>query len=106
MKSKKLKILHLSPTDIRYDSRILKELQAVKKIENTILIAYGIDDTEGHKYEIDNLPFIRTFNITTKKLKFLPRPVRYFLNLIEAFIRMVFPGIKYKPDIIHCHDTL
>ncbi|WP_180564438.1 glycosyltransferase [Chryseobacterium sp. JV274] len=52
------------------------------------------------------MPFIKVFNIATKNLKFLPRPVRYFLNLIEAFIRMVFPGIKYKPDIIHCHDTL
>lgn len=100
------KILHLSPTDIRYDSRILKELKAVQKIENTTLLAYGIDDSEGHKYETEQIPFIRVFNIATKNLKFLPRPVRYFLNLIEAFIRMVFPGIKYKPDVIHCHDTL
>lgn len=100
------KILHLSPTDIRYDSRILKELKAVQKIENTTLVAFGIDDSEGHKYETEQMPFIKVFNITTKNLKFLPRPVRYFLNLIEAFIRMVFPGIKYKPDVIHCHDTL
>lgn len=100
------KILHLSPTDIRYDSRILKELKAVRKIENTTLIAFGIDDSEGHKYQTEQMPFIKVFNIATKNLKFLPRPVRYFLNLIEAFIRMVFPGIKYKPDVIHCHDTL
>lgn len=100
------KILHLSPTDIRYDSRILKELKAVQKIENTTLVAFGIDDSEGHKYETEQMPFIKVFNIATKNLKFLPRPVRYFLNLIEAFIRMVFPGIKYKPDVIHCHDTL
>lgn len=100
------KILHLSPTDIRYDSRILKELKAVQKIENTTLVAYGIDDSEGHKYETEHIPFIRVFNIATKNLKFLPRPFRYFLNLIEAFIRMVLPGIKYKPDVIHCHDTL
>ncbi|RQO38179.1 hypothetical protein DBR39_15025 [Chryseobacterium sp. KBW03] len=100
------KILHISPTDIRYDSRILKELKAVKKIEDTTLVAYGIDDSEGHKYETENIPFIRTFNIATKNLKFLPRPIRYFVNLIEAFMRMVIPGIKYKPDVIHCHDTL
>ncbi len=100
------KILHISPTDIRYDSRILKELKAVKKVENTTLVAYGIDDSEGHKYETQHMSFIRVFNIATKNLKFLPRPFRYFLNLIEAFIRMVFPGIKYKPDVIHCHDTL
>jgi Pyruvate/2-oxoacid:ferredoxin oxidoreductase gamma subunit len=100
------KILHISPTDIRYDSRILKELKAVKKIEDTTLVAYGIDDSEGHKYETENIPFIRIFNIATKNLKFLPRPIRYFVNLIEAFMRMVIPGIKYKPDVIHCHDTL
>lgn len=100
------KILHLSPTDIRYDSRILKELKAVQKLENTTLVAFGIDDSEGHKYETEQMPFIKVFNIATKNLKFLPRPVRYFLNLIEAFIRMVFPGIKYQPDVIHCHDTL
>jgi len=102
----KNKILHLSPTDIRYDSRILKELKAVKRIENTTLVAYGIDDPEGHKYETEHIPFIRVFNIVTKELKFLPRPLRYFLNLIEAFFRMVIPGIKYRPDVIHCHDTL
>lgn len=106
MKSKKMKILHLSPTDIRYDSRILKELKTIQKIENITLAAFGINDTEGHKYETEPMPFIKVFKIATKNLKFLPRPIRYFLNLIEAFIRMVFPGIKYKPDIIHCHDTL
>lgn len=100
------KILHLSPTDIRYDSRILKELKSINSLQNINLKAFGINDTEGHQYNTNKLEYIKVFSIFTRKLTFLPRPIRYFLNLIEAFFRMVFPGIAYKPDIIHCHDTL
>lgn len=100
------KILHISPTDIRYDSRILKELKSLVKLKNTELLAYGINDDEGHKYEIKTIAHIKTFNLFTKKLKFLPRPMRYAFNLFEAMLKITISAIKYRPDIIHCHDTL
>jgi len=104
--NKNKKILHLTPTDIRYDSRIIKELKSLEKLEMATILAFGIDDDEGHKYELKPMPYVRTFNLISKKINFLPRPVKYFLNLLEAIVILSIPAIKYKPQIIHCHDTL
>lgn len=100
------KILQISPTDIRYDSRILKELKSLEQLKNTKLLAYGINDDEGHKYGVKPISYVRIFNLWTKKLTLLPRPLLYALNLVEAILRLTIPAIKYRPDIIHCHDTL
>jgi glycosyltransferase involved in cell wall biosynthesis len=100
------KVLHITPTDVSYDSRILKELTALERLENCEFKAFGIDDDEGHRYEVTPLPYVRTFKLFTKKMGLLPRPIRYILNLIEAFCRLTIPAIRYQPSIIHCHDTL
>lgn len=100
------KILHITPTDISYDSRILKELAALEQIGDFDLKGFGIDDNEGHKYEVQPLNYVRTFNLVSKKFNFLPRPIRYLTNLIEAVIRLTIPALRFKPSIIHCHDTL
>jgi glycosyltransferase involved in cell wall biosynthesis len=100
------KILHITPTDVRYDSRILKELSALKLLENSEVRAFGIDDDEGHKYETNERLEIQTFKVFSKQLKFIPRPIRYFLNLLEAMFRITIPAIKYNPTVVHCHDTL
>ncbi len=99
-------ILHISPTDVRYDGRILKELDALKFLENTQIRAFGIEDDEGHTFKVQKEIEIITFSLLTKRLKFIPRPIRYFLNLVEAMFRITGPGIKFKPAVVHCHDTL
>lgn len=100
------RVLHLSPTDIRYDSRILKELKSIEQLENYNLLAYGINDNEGHQYEIDPISYIQSFHFFTKKLYLLPRFLRLILFLLEAILRLPIPAIRYRPHIIHCHDTL
>ena len=100
------RILHISPTDIRYDSRILKELKSLEQLEDCNLLAYGINDNEGHQYEIDPISYIRSFDFFTKKLYSLPRFLQRTLFFLEAIIRLSIPAIRYRPHIIHCHDTL
>lgn len=99
-------VLHLTPTDVRYDSRILKELNSLKKLNCYEVIAFGIEENEGHQYRGEQSENIKVFKLLTKKLTLLPRPIRYFLNLVEAIFVLTIPGIKRRPDIIHCHDTL
>ncbi len=101
-----IRILHISHTDIRYDSRILKELKALSTLEGCEVTGFGINDKEGRKHNGENLPGLRTFNVFSKKLRFLPRVIRYPLNLIESVIKLIVPAIRYKPTVIHCHDTL
>ncbi len=104
--SNSIKILHLTPTDVRYDGRILKEIKSLENIQNSTLVAFGIDDNEGQGYSAKQNKNVRIFKLVTKKLKFLPRPIKYFINFIEAFLRITLPGIFFKPNVIHCHDTL
>ena len=104
--SKKYRILHITPTDVRYDSRIIKELKALENLVDSQLLAFGINDDEGHKYDVKPLEYVRTFNLISKKLNILPRPIRYFVNLLEAIIKLTIPAIRFKPNVIHCHDTL
>lgn len=99
-------ILHISPTDIRYDSRILKEIDALSKIDDYKIKAFGINDNEGHNYIPSKNYDIYAFSLFSKKINFIPRPLRYFFNLIEAILRLTIPLIRFNPRVIHCHDTL
>lgn len=100
------KILHLSHTDIRYDSRILKEMGALEASGKFDLIGVGVKLEEGAssskkhlKAKIVSLPLI------SKLLSFLPKPIRYGLNMVELTVLLVFYGIRSKPAVVHCHDT-
>jgi glycosyltransferase involved in cell wall biosynthesis len=99
------RILHITPTDIRYDGRILKELDTLKVLSNCEIQAFGIEDNEGQNY-LNEIHNIRIFSIKSKKYRFLPRPIRYFCVLLEGFMKILIPALKFKPTIIHCHDTL
>ncbi len=100
-------ILHISHTDIRIDSRILKELTAHHSTGSYDVHAIGVSSTDEHPpstvhadIEIDNL------NIISSKSKWRPAALRHLLTLIELTFRMTRKAIKVSPDVIHCHDTL
>ncbi len=99
--------LHISHTDIRSDSRILKEMAAIATMANTEVIGIGVEDREGaplagqrHAFEVRSIrPFFR-------RLKTLPRLVYLGLSFIELTVRLLLQGARLKPQVVHCHDTL
>ena len=99
------KILHLTHTDIRSDSRIIKEMVAADK-SKYVVSGIGIELDEGGKNSDIQSYNIITLKIFSKKLKFLPKALRHFFTLIEFFAKSFFFALKSKPDIIHCNDTL
>ena len=103
-----MKVLHLTNTDARFDSRILKELQSLINCKefNIELIAYGINNSLIYEYDKTFIQHIRIFKLVTKYVKVLPRFFVYSLNLLESIFRLTFPAIKYRPNVIHCHDSL
>lgn len=104
--AKKIKILHISHTDIRSDSRILKELHAIEDITETEIIAFGIaKDYSGFYYDQKNKFRIRLFSITSNKWRFLPKFIYISLRAFEFILRFIVSGIKLNPKIIHCHDA-
>ena len=105
----KQSIFHISHTDIRRDSRIIKELESIKdEFFNYDIYAIGIKKKFKLNNKKNQLQGIKDLSIslTTKKLLFFPKIVVHFLNYIEFFIKCIFKIYKKKIIIIHCHDVI
>lgn len=102
-----MNILHISHTDINKDNRIIKEMLAVKSLDNLKVYGIGVELDESnisHSTSLDKS--ISTLQLKTKKLKLLPRFIRYFLNFLELVALSLLKLRKVRPQLIHCHDTL
>ena len=100
------KILHLSHTDVNADSRILKEMQVCISKSYSVL-AIGVLLNEGSKTDAKQFAnCIKTMVIYSRKFRILPRIVRHLLALVEILLKFTALGFKFKPNIIHCHDTV
>lgn len=100
------KALHISHTDIRYDPRILKEISSLSEIEFIEIFTIGISNS--NKYEKNKKNNITKFSIKllSRKFRFPFKSILYTLNLFEFGLKIILIGVKIKPDVIHCHDTL
>ena len=101
-----VKVLHISHTNINYDSRILKEMNCLKcagfNVSGVgVRMAEGVSDSELSK-DI----FLKTIEIWSRNLTFLPKILMHSLTVIEITIKMFFYVIASRPAIIHCHDTI
>ena len=99
-------ILHIAHTDMRFDSRILKEMNSLSKVSKFTILGFGIRDAKSNSNEVPETIEIRSFRIFTNRVVFLGRPIRMTLMFFELFVNMFLPGILFKPRVIHCHDTL
>lgn len=100
-------ILHITQTDIRSDSRILKEMNSAYN-NNYNVHGIGIDlDGIGNKNneDIEKLN-IKTLKIFSNKLKIVPKPLKHVFTLYEFSTKSIVHAIKIKPNIVHCNDTL
>lgn len=100
------KILHLTHTDIEFDSRILKEMGALAAAGYAVS-GIGVVLDEGAQKSV--VPFeahIEALTLRARKLTFLPRTLRHIATLFELVVKMLPRAIRQRPDIVHCHDTL
>lgn len=86
------------------DARILRELDALCALPDVEVHAFGVDkgpdNDAAHEYAL------RQFNVFSAKATRLPRPVRYFLVLLEVNTRFILSILRLRPDIVHCHDAM
>jgi glycosyltransferase involved in cell wall biosynthesis len=102
-----MKILHLTHTDLRYDNRILKELEVLGEEKNYNVFALGIFLDERATYSSRKIrATILNLNLISNNIKKIPRSIKYFLVLIELSYKFFIYGVKIKPNVIHCHDTM
>lgn len=107
----KNKILHLSHTDINFDSRIIKEMISLQKIfPDSEIQGIGIKLDENEKLKKSNTTNsleILSLSLHSKKLTLIPKSLRHFFTLIEFFIRVMFDKRRLKsPNIVHSHDVI
>lgn len=101
-----MKILHLTHTDIRTDSRILKELSALN--DTGIYNLYGVGVSEQHKKGgVSHIHLAKVFalRLLTRSLRWLPSPIRHSLVYIEMSLKVLVTILIIRPKLIHCHDT-
>ena len=100
-------ILHLSHTDIVSDSRILKEIDALKGLGCAYKVkGIGIESRIAVKGDISQTAEIISIRPIARKFTYLPKSVQHFFTLVEVSIRMLVLGIKFKPDVVHCADNV
>lgn len=107
MTNREIKVLHLSHTDIKSDSRILKEMNCLNKNALFHLYGIGVNLNEGNVTgeECRNLK-IDSVNLLSKKMVLIPRFLRHLLTIVEMIFRFFVRGAKYHPDVIHSHDVV
>ncbi|MFO1389026.1 glycosyltransferase [Cellvibrio sp.] len=102
-------VLHITHTDVRTDSRILKEINCLSSCGYSVAAA-GIEFDEGGRggYICPNIDLI-TLIVKSNKLRaisYVPRLLIYFMIVLEITLKMYSAIRDLKPKIIHCHDTL
>ena len=105
-----LKVLHLTHTDINKDPRIIKSIKAIDKLSWIEVYGIGIQDSSHNSRRFETKDSIDINSIAlklfSKKLTFLPNILRHLFTLLEFLLRSFFIINKFKPSVIHCHDTL
>jgi glycosyltransferase involved in cell wall biosynthesis len=98
-------VLHISNTDIEFDSRIRKEVKALSQLPGIQVSSVGVPQiNEDGDAQLDGARY-RKLRLASRGLKLFPRAIRYFVQLIEFTFKVVAVGRHSRPDIVHCHDT-
>lgn len=100
-----INILHISNTDIKVDSRICKELNALSELSGVQIFVVGIpQNNEVGEIDLLGAKYLK-LRLVSRRLKLLPRAIRYFFELIEFTYKTVMGSRRITPSIVHCHDT-
>lgn len=100
------KSVHLTHTDIRTDSRILKEMGSLAA-GGFVVSGLGVTLEEGAQRSTAAFDAeIGAIRLRSREWRFLPRTLRHMASLFELVVKMLPASVRQKPDVVHCHDTL
>ena len=100
-------ILHITQTDIRSDSRIIKAMSsAYENNYNVYGIGIDLNETKSEDNQCIEKLNIKTLKMFSSKISIIPKPFKHVFTLCEFFTKSIAHAIKIKPSIVHCNDTL
>jgi len=101
-----MKILHITHTHVKTDSRILKEISALAESGFRVsAIGSNADKSNNGEASVNNVNIIEV-NTWTRKFKIKPKFLKHALSVLELSLRIIPIAIKLKPNVIHVHDTV
>lgn len=102
-----MNILHISNTDINFDSRILKEIKSLASHYHIKILGIGIKSRNNKKAQLKfQNTGIESVKIYSNHWRFLPRELKLIASFIELWVKILLKTRKLKIDVVHCHDTL
>jgi len=106
MNEKIVNVTHITHTDIRVDSRILKELYSIGQVDCYNVKSIGVD-LGGQNIEMhsESLYGVEVVSLWSRKIRLFPSFLRYGLIAIELYYKLTLIALRNKPDILHCHDA-
>lgn len=100
-----MEILHISHTDIKEDSRILKQMASLS--QSFSVHGAGIVLNESTKAaKSSELLDIVSFTLTSNSFTFLPKIIKHFFVFIEFFYKVLKLTCNKKYSVVHSHDFL
>lgn len=101
------RVLHLTHTEIEYDSRILKEMSALVDAGYVVQGIGIVGDTRLRTQKDKSFKAeLASINLKSRSFTFLPRKLRHFFTLVEFYMKLIPMAARRRPDVLHCHDTL
>lgn len=99
-------VLHITHTDVRTDSRILKELKALAETGLYDITAIGVDSGNANQVaKFEGFSIVSIWLFFTN-YRWRPAIARRIFALIELSLKVRKESSKVLPDVVHCHDTL
>lgn len=101
-----MKILHITHTHVKTDSRILKEITSLAEAGFDVS-AIGSNADKSKNADVAAIDVdVTDISIWTNTLKLKPKFLKHILCVIELLIKIVPLSIRLKPNVIHVHDTV
>ena len=99
-----MKILHVSHTDISTDSRILKEMAALRSLGWQVVgLGVSMDEGAQKSSSVPDLD-IWSYRLWMKRINFGWTLLNHCSRFLELSVRLFLRSIRFRPQIIHCHD--
>lgn len=100
-----VRILHLTHTDIRSDSRILKEMRSIADHMDCSVKGIGIErnDAANSDNDADGIELV-SLSIRSRQLHWLPAFLRHVFTALEFYGKVILSSRRFSPAVVHSHD--
>jgi glycosyltransferase involved in cell wall biosynthesis len=100
------KVLHICQTDIRSDSRVLKQINALKK-NGFVVKGVGVRGSYVDSGIAGNTTSdLELVGVSFKGYKRLPKIFKHAVVMLSLLFRCLIISVKFRPNFVHCHDTI